>query len=128
MPAGKNYGANVIASAGGDYLWKENEETGWLNLDFEIVFEKAWDADYWIGVSNFNSLKELKDSDERYGDFEAFKKGAVYTYMNRVNEKGANDYFESGNVNPDRLLADHIKIMHPELLPDYELYYYLKLE
>ena len=80
------------------------------------------------GVENFKTLKELLDSDERYGEFEAFKKGNVYTYMNRVNDKGANDYFESGNVNPDRLLADHIKIMHPELLPDYELYYYLKLK
>ena len=128
MPAGKNYGANIIADAGGDYLWNEDEGTGWLSMDFESVFEKAYNADYWIGVASYTSLDQLKEADHRYSEFEAFKKGDVYSYMNRVNEQGANDYFESGNINPERLLADHIKILHPELLPNYQLYYYMKLE
>jgi iron complex transport system substrate-binding protein len=128
LPGGKNYGSQIIADAGGNYLWKTDDSSGWLNLDFEAVYEKAWQADYWIGVSNYESLAVLKESVERYADFEAFKKGNVYTYTARVNANGANDYFESGNVNPDRILADHIKILHPELLPNYELYYYKKLK
>lgn len=128
MPAGKNYGANITAAAGGDYLWKEDQSTGWLSLDFESVFERGYNADYWIGVASYTSLDQLKQADDRYAEFEAFKKGNVYSYMARVNDAGANDYFESGNVNPEKLLADHIKILHPELLPDYELYYYMKLE
>ncbi|MEO9804647.1 MAG: ABC transporter substrate-binding protein [Reichenbachiella sp.] len=128
MPAGDNYGANILAAAGGNYLWKEDQSTGWLSMDFESVFEQGYDADYWIGVASYSSLGQLLESDARYAEFEAFKKGNVYAYMARVNENGANDYFESGNVNPDKLLADLIKILHPELLPDYELYYYMKLE
>lgn len=128
MPAGENYGANIIAAAGGDYLWDEDRSTGWLSMDFESVFERGYNADYWLGVASFTSLEQLKGVDERYKEFEAFKNGQVYSYMARVNENGANDYFESGNVNPDKLLADHIKILHPELLPDYELYYYMKLQ
>ncbi|MEP3387560.1 MAG: ABC transporter substrate-binding protein [Reichenbachiella sp.] len=128
MPAGENYGANIISAAGGDYLWKEDQSSGWLSMDFESVFEKGYNADYWIGVASYTSLEQLRQADERYAEFEAFKNGNVYSYMARVNEEGANDYFESGNVNPEKLLADHIKIMHPELLPDYELYYYMKLE
>ncbi|MEP2024620.1 MAG: ABC transporter substrate-binding protein [Reichenbachiella sp.] len=128
MPAAENYGANIISAAGGNYLWSEDQGTGWLSMDFESVFEKGYNADYWIGVAGYTSLEQLKQADERYAEFEAFKNGNVYSYMARVNEQGANDYFESGNVNPDRLLADHIKILHPELLPEYELYYYMKLE
>ncbi|WP_422362394.1 ABC transporter substrate-binding protein [Reichenbachiella sp.] len=128
MPAGENYGANIIATAGGDYLWKEDQSSGWLSMDFESVFERGYNADYWIGVASYSSLDQLRQADERYAEFEAFKNGNVYSYMARVNEEGANDYFESGNVNPEKLLADHIKILHPELLPDYELYYYMKLE
>lgn len=128
MPAGKNYGASIISSAGGDYLWKEDQSTGWLSMDFESVFEKGYHAEYWIGVASYTSLDQLKAADERYAEFEAFKNGNIYSYMARVNEEGANDYFESGNVNPEKLLADHIKILHPELLPDYELYYYMKLQ
>lgn len=128
MPAGDNYGANIVTAAGGDYLWKEDKNDGWLSMDFESVYARGYNADYWIGVASYTSLDQLKAADERYAEFEAFKNGRVYSYMARVNEQGANDYFESGNVNPEKLLADHIKIMHPELLPDYELYYYMKLE
>lgn len=128
MPAGQNYGANIVSAAGGDYLWAADEHEGWLNLDFESVYDRAHDADYWIGVGSYTSLEALKQADERYASFRSFKTGQVYTYMERVNHNGANDYFESGNANPDRLLADHIKILHPELLPGYELYYYMKLE
>ena len=128
MPAGENYGANIIGTAGGDYLWKEDQSAGWLSMDFESVFERGYNADYWIGVASYTSLDQLRQADERYAEFEAFKNGNVYSYMARVNVQGANDYFESGNVNPEKLLADHIKILHPELLPDYELYYYMKLE
>ena len=109
-------------------MFENQRGSGWLNLDFEIVFSKGWDADFWIGVANFSSLEEMKGMDERYAGFEAFKNKNVFTYTARVNENGANDYFESGQMNPDRLLADHIKILHPQSLPDYELYYYKKLK
>ncbi|MFY0627508.1 MAG: ABC transporter substrate-binding protein [Reichenbachiella sp.] len=128
LPGGENYNATLIAESGGFYLWSDDKESGWLNLDFEVVYEKAHDADVWIGAASFSSLKEMNDVDERYSNFKAFKQSEIYTYTGRVNKAGANDYFESGNMNPDRILADHIKILHPEILPNYELYYYTKLE
>ena len=39
-----------------------------------------------------------------------------------------NDYWESGMTRPDRILKDVIKIFHPDLLPDHQLYYYKKLQ
>ncbi|MEQ6120646.1 ABC transporter substrate-binding protein [Reichenbachiella sp. MALMAid0571] len=128
MPAAKNYGALLISDAGGEYLWNNDDNTGWLNLDFEVVYEKAQSTDVWIGVGGFESLSQLKEADPRYADFKAFKNRRVYSYVNRVNEAGANDYFESGVLKVDIVLADHIKMIHPELLPDYELYYYKQLQ
>lgn len=128
MPAGNNYNSILIREAGGSYLWAESEGSGWLNLDFEAVYAKAFAADYWIGVSDYKSLDELVTADERYGKFKAVKEGRVYGYTKRLSPSGGNDYFESGNANPHILLADHIKILHPELLPDHELYYYERLE
>lgn len=128
MPGGQNYNATLIQQAGGNYLWADDNEAGWLTLAFEVVYERAWDADIWIGASNYEGLDDMAKADFRYTDFSSFKSGKVYTYTKRVNENGANDFFESGQVNPDRLLADHIKILHPELLPEYDLYYYKKLE
>jgi iron complex transport system substrate-binding protein len=39
----------------------------------------------------------------------------------------ANDYWESGIINPHVILADLINILHPELLPDHKLHYYRQL-
>lgn len=128
LPGGQNYGSLLLSESGGDYLWSEDASVGWLNVPFESVYEKAHSADIWIGASNFKNLEEMADADSRYADFKAFKNRRVYSYTNRVNSIGANDYFESGTINPDLILADHIKILHPELLPDYELYYYKRLE
>lgn len=128
LPGGKNYGAELIKDSGGQYLWSEDSESGWLNLDFEVVYSMAAHADVWIGASDFETLDALSQSDPRYADFKAFKNGQVYSATNRKLEGGANDYFESGSIRPDLLLADHIKMLHPELLPDYDLYYYKKLD
>lgn len=128
MPGGRNYGALILSSAGGHYLWSDNDNTGWLNVAFEVVYEKARSADIWIGVGSFESLDALRDADSRYAEFKAFRDKRVYSYVNRVNDLGANDYFESGIIRPDLILADHIKMLHPELMPGYELYYYKQLE
>lgn len=56
------------------------------------------------------------------------RKGTCSTTTSVLNENGGNDYWESGVTNPHLVLADLIKIFHPELLPDHELYFYQKLE
>jgi iron complex transport system substrate-binding protein len=60
--------------------------------------------------------------------FRAYQIGAMYNNNARLNEYGGNDYWEGGLANPDVVLADLIKIFHPELLPDHELVYYRKLD
>lgn len=128
MPGGKNYNSSLINQAGGKYIYEDDESNGWLNLDFEEIYAKAYDSDLWIGAANFSSLDEMIEIEPRYANFKAFENNQIYSYTARVNENGANDYFESGNINPEKVLADHIKILHPELLPDYDLYYYVRLE
>ena len=40
---------------------------------------------------------------------------------------GGGDYWESGVANPHLVLADLIKIFHPDLLPEHTLHYYRRL-
>lgn len=128
MPGGKNWSAQFFSDAGGDYLWSNNSETGSLQLSFESVFDRAHEADYWIGVGNLPSLKALAEADSRYSRFKAWQLGQVYTYTARLGEKGGNEYMELGYSRPDMVLADLIKILHPELLPGYALYFYESLK
>ena len=128
MPGGNSWVGKFFKDAGADFLWKDTFETGSLKLSFEAVYEKANKADYWIGAASHFSLDGLKGADQRYASFDAFSNKHVYTYNARQIPNGGNDYFESGISRPDIILNDLVKIVHPNLLPDYELYYYRKLE
>jgi iron complex transport system substrate-binding protein len=51
----------------------------------------------------------------------------MFNNNNRVTLRGGNDYWESGSINPQIILKDIGAILHPELFPGYELYYYKRI-
>ncbi len=128
MPGGNSYVAQLLADAGAAYLWADDESTGSLFLDFETVFDRAADADYWINIGFFATLDDLAAADERFTEFAAYQNGNVFNNDARVNEFGGNDYYESGAANPHLVLADLISIFHPDLLPEHEFVYYRQVE
>ncbi|MBD2362252.1 ABC transporter substrate-binding protein [Anabaena minutissima FACHB-250] len=127
MPAGQSYVAKYLADAGGNYLWSDDKSAGSLPLSFEVVLERAANADYWLNFSqSWQTLKDVVAEDSRYADFQAVKTGNLYNNNARVNDSGGNDYWEGGISNPDIVLSDLIKILHPEMLPNHQLFYYRK--
>lgn len=128
LPGGQNYASKILKDAGCEYLWGENPSNGFLELSFESVFEKAQNADLWIGVATMRSLDELKNSDHRYARFKPFSEKQIYTYDARKGAKGGSEFLELGYLRPDIILNDLVKIAHPEMLPEYELYFHKKLE
>lgn len=128
LPAGENYGARILQDAGYNYLWADEPGNGSLQLSIETVLSKGKEADYWIGVGNFKSRAEMKNSEMRYTLFKPFQESAVYTYDARVGPTGGSEYLELGYSRPDIILKDLIKIAHPELLPGYELFFHKRLD
>ena len=128
VPGCQSYPAKYLADAGAELLCV-GDSSGSVPSSFEYVFERAVSADYWLNVSqSWQSLEDAIREDSRYGDFQAVKKGNVYNNNARLNDNGGNDYWEGGISNPDVILADLIKIFHPELLPNHQLFFYQKLE
>jgi len=128
MPGGQNYAARLLKDAGCRYLWEETPSQGFLELSFESVYQKAKNADLWIGVGSFSSLGEIKNSEERYSKFKPFQTGQVYTFNARKGAKGGSEFLELGYLRPDLILKDLVKIAHPHALPGYALYFHKKLE
>jgi iron complex transport system substrate-binding protein len=128
MPAGKNYAAKLYSDAGMDYLWKETESNGYLELSFESVYTRAKEADLWIGVGSFSSLQEIQATESRYSLLKPFAQKQVYSYNARIGAKGGSEFLELGYLRPDLILKDLVKIAHPELLQEYELFFYKRLE
>ena len=128
LPGGQNYASRILRDAGCAYLWEENTSNGYLELSFESVYEKAHDADLWIGVGNYTTLKDLETADQRYTRFRPFRAKSVYTYDARKGAKGGSEFLELGYLRPDLILKDLVEIAHPGLLKDHKLYFHKQLE
>lgn len=127
VPQGESWAALFLKDAQSNYLWKDTNGTGSLSLPFETVLEKAKKATYWIAPGDYSSLKQMADSNPHYQEFDSFKNKKVYSYALNKGAKGGIIYFEWSPTRPDWVLKDLIKIFHPELLPQHQLFFFQKL-
>ena len=128
VPDGDSYATQFLRDAGATYHWSDVIKTGSLALTFETVAPIALRADFWLNMSNAQTKEEIAGIDQRYTKFNPYIKGTLYNSNKRMNDIGANDFWESGAVNPQLILADLVKIFHPDILPGYELFYYKQLQ
>ena len=124
LPAGESYMAQMLRDAGGDYPWSTTKGSGSLKLDFNQVLDKAQDADIWLIKSfNIHTLADVKGAYVLNDSFKAFKEGNVYacdTYKSH--------FFEEFPFHPELLLREYTYLFHPELVKDYQLRYYGKMQ
>ncbi len=128
LPAGESFEATFLRDANTHYLWQDSKGKGSLSLNIENVFERGKDADIWVSPSFFKSLEQLGNANDIYPNFKAFKDNNIYSYVNKMGEKGGLIYFELSPSRPDLVLKDLIKIAHPKLLPDYSFTFFEKLK
>lgn len=124
LPQGQSWAAQFIDAAGGTYLWKDSPGTGSLSLPFEAVYEKAANANFWIGPAQFGSYQEMEQSSSHYTKFAAFRHKKITTFSSKKGKTGGLIYYELAPNRPDLVLRDLVKILHPELLPSYQLYFF----
>ena len=80
-----------------------------------------------IAAAEASLSKELKEAIPHYEQFKAFQTGNVFSVTVKRGAKGGIVYYEQAANRPDLVLKDLIKITNPELLPDYQLYFFQKL-
>ncbi len=127
MPGGASYTARFLEDAGAQYLWRDDPSAGSTPLAIETVVDRAREAEFWVDTNLCRSLAELKGIDERYGLFASYRSGKVFNNDARTNDKGGNDFWETGLARPDLVLADLISIFHPELVPGHQRIWYRQL-
>ena len=127
LPQGDSWAALFLKDANGNYLWKDSKGTGSLALSFETVLDTAKDADFWINPGQFTSLDEILTTNSNYKYFKAVQNKNIYTSSSKKGKTGGVIFYELAPNRPDLVLKDIVKILHPEVLPDYELYFFEKL-
>lgn len=122
---GKSYMATMFRDAGADFIWKTDASTGSIALDFETVYALAATADYWRLIVNDPegySYQKLMAEDSRYEDFQAFRNQHIF-HCNVAYSA----LFEQAPLEPHIVLADLVKVFHPQMMQSHQSTYYYKL-
>ncbi len=125
VPGGKSTMGQLYADAGACYLFADNENSGSLPLAYEVVLEKAANADVWFFKYNApvdKTYSSLLADFAGYAHFRPFKEKRVYS-CNTARKR----IFEATSFHPERLLKEFVAILHPEALPGYKPVYYEEL-
>ena len=125
VPCGESTIGRMYADAGCDYLFSWCGGSGSVPLSYEVVLERAADADVWLLKYNSEldrTYASLSADFAGYTHFRPFKEQNIYACNTRYRH-----LFEETAFHPERLLKELIAIFHPGLLSDYTLQYYEKM-
>ena len=105
VPAGGTFMGHLFRDAGAQYKYEDNPSTSSIPLTMEQAIQDFAQADVWVGCEAI-SLKELEAIDKKHTWFKAYQAEQVYNFRRRALPSGANDFWESGTVHPERILQD----------------------
>ncbi len=97
-------------------------------MSWEAVLEAGQHSEFWIGPAQFTSYNDLKKGSAHYEQFDAFKNKNVFTFAKTKGSTGGLLYYELAPQRPDMVLKDLIHILHPELLPDHQPFFFKPLD
>ena len=127
MPPVRNYAVQLIADAGAEYIYPQNNSSESVAISLEQALLLASTADVWIHLGQISSLAQLKAENPKFASVPAIVNGRIYNNTKRTTPYGGSDFWESGTVNADIVLQDMIKLLHHNSPTD-SLYYYKRLE
>ena len=125
VPCGGSTMGRMYADAGADYLFSAYGGSGSVPLSYEVVLDKAADADVWLFKYNSDvdrTYASLLSDFAGYSHFKPFWQRNIYACNTRYRH-----LFEETSFHPERLLKDLVAILHPQILPNHTLRYYEKM-
>ena len=125
VPCGESTMGCLYVDAGADYLFSTYVGSGSVPLSYEVVLDKAADADVWLFKYNSDvdrTYASMLSDFAGYSHFKPFRQRNIFACNTRYNH-----LFEETSFHPERLLKELVAILHPQILPDYTLRYYEKM-
>lgn len=91
-----------------------------ITIPDEIVLQKGSEIDFII---SFQSTTGNWPPETYMNTFPAYRNKGLYHHFKNFTDYGGYEWYQAAPMRPDLLLSDLIKLFHPELLPDHELYF-----
>lgn len=127
LPADDSYAVRLLRDAGAEPVW-DNPDGQARPVDMERARLMAEEADYWLNPGMWADKNALRSHVPRVSKSHVMTAGQVWNNDALANPSGGNPYFEEGVMEPDVILADLIRILHPELSYSHTLKYYRQLK
>lgn len=113
MPGGNSYFAQLVADAGGHYLFRSlSQQQESIIVPFEKILTHKDEANIWINTGTAENYKQILDTDHRLAHLDAFQSKKIYNNNARVSRHGGNDFWESGLMKPHIILQDLFSVFH----------------
>lgn len=139
-------GEDYWATAGG-YTRNIIEDAGANILDdksIEEALESGKNADFWINVGTgyFTRTETLLATEYKYGGIKPLQDGNVWDrnlkvdqdpnriiiyYYIYIDDYNSNEFFQTGQLFPNLVLKDLVKIFYPQLMVIHQFQYYMKI-
>jgi iron complex transport system substrate-binding protein len=115
-----------VADAGGEYFWKD--ATRPKGIDIETVAQHARNANVWLVAfpTPMRTVDEFLAREPRLQLFRAVRTRDVWNYD--LPEVRPDLPYHDRRMRPDLVLADMVKILHPELVPNHEFVFFRRLD
>ncbi len=128
VPGDESYVVTLIADAGGEYVCSGHSDDISRPLSGEAAYIYLTRSDIWLNPNQAESIADLTAENPKFADVDVVKNRGVYNSTRRTTPAGGSDFWESGALRADIVLADILQILHPESAPGRELYYFKLLE
>ncbi len=116
LPGGQSTMGQLYRDAGADYLFSDLPGAGSTSLSVERVLDRALTAEVWLMKHS-----GLLTREQVFRDYPALRHIPAQTWFCNIAE---NNYYEETPFHPERLLANIVHILHPELeLEDVPTYF-----
>ena len=128
VPGDRSYMVRLIDDAGGEYICAGEDSAKSRPISSEAAYVMVGNADVWLNPGQAISVAQLVSENPRFGETKPVENGRVFNCNKRMTPGGGSDFWESGAVRPDIVLKDMVRMLHPSMMPEHELYYFRQLE
>lgn len=112
VPGGSSTMGRIFRDAGADYCFDYLPGSGSVTLSFETIFSKARNADIWLikyGAATDLTYAQMAADYAPYREFRAWRERRIWQC-----NVSHTPFFEDTPFHPERLLADLVRIFHPD--------------
>ncbi|MDE6499768.1 MAG: ABC transporter substrate-binding protein, partial [Rikenella sp.] len=106
LPGDRSYLVRLLDDAGGDYLGRGDDSDRSRPVSAEQALRWMARADYWLNPGQATTMAQLRADNRRFESLPVVRRGRVYNNNARITPHGGSDFWESGAVSPDIVLAD----------------------